>query len=125
VVLRKGDEKTLTVELGELPEDIETAGSAQTEEGLGLTVQEITPELKQHLDMDVDHGLVISGVDPSGPAGTAGLRRGDIILEVNRDEVASLGDYRKALKEAKDKESVLFLIKRGQGTLYVVVPLEK
>jgi serine protease Do len=125
VVLRKGEQKTLTVTLGELPEEVETAGGTQSAEGLGLTVQEITPELKQHLDTDVDQGLIISGVDPEGPAASAGLRRGDIILEINRSEVKSLGDYRKAIKEAKGKESVLFLIKRGQGTLYVVVPMEK
>ena len=125
VVLRKGDKKTLTVKLGELPEEIETAGGAQTEEGLGLTVQEITPELKQHLEMDVDQGLVISGVDPNGPAAGAGLRRGDVILEVNREEMKTLGDYRKVLKEAQGRDSALFLIKRGQGTLYVVVPLPK
>ncbi|RMG84519.1 MAG: DegQ family serine endoprotease, partial [Candidatus Dadabacteria bacterium] len=122
VVLRKGKRKTLRVTLGEL-KDEELAGEATVEEDLGLTVQEITPELQKHLGIDTDEGLVVSGVEPGSPAAEAGLRRGDILLEVNQESVGSIEDYRKALREAKGKDSVLFLVKRGAGTLYVVVPL--
>ncbi|MBE0617288.1 MAG: DegQ family serine endoprotease [Proteobacteria bacterium] len=125
VVLRKGDRKELSVTLGELKDEAVAGAGPASEQELGLTVQEITPELKQHLDMDVDQGLVVSGVEPDSPAAGAGLRRGDVILEVNQQEMTDLGSYRKALKEAKDKDSILFLVKRGQGTLYVVVPVKK
>ncbi|GAB6064792.1 DegQ family serine endoprotease [Deferrisoma palaeochoriense] len=124
VVLRKGERKTFRVKLGELKEE-ELAGEATVEEELGLTVQEITPELQKHLGLDTDEGLVVSGVEPGSPAAEAGLRRGDIILEVNQEPVGSIEEYRKALREAKGKGSVLFLVKRGVGTLYVVVPLSK
>jgi len=124
VVLRKGKRKTFEVTLGELKEE-ELAGEARIQEDLGLTVQEITPELQKHLGLDTDEGLVVSGVVPGSPAAQAGIRRGDVILEVNQQEVPDLDAYRKALAESKGKESVLFLIKRGAGTLYVVVPLSK
>ena len=125
VVLRKGEKKTFKVTLGELKDD-EAVAEAEpaVEQDLGLTVQEITPELKAHLEVDVDKGLIVSAVEPGGPAAGAGLRRGDVILEVNQKEVADLAAYRSALKD-KSKDSVLFLIKRGQGTLYVVVPVKK
>ncbi|MHB8766604.1 MAG: DegQ family serine endoprotease [Deferrisomatales bacterium] len=126
-VLRKGSRKTLAVTLGELPDDggAVAGGGPGTADDLGLTVQEITPELRKHLAPGVERGLVVSGVEPDGPAGKAGLRRGDVILEVNRQEVADLASYRKALKEAKGRDGALFLVRRGQGTLYVVVPLGK
>ena len=124
VVLRDGKEKTFTVTLGELKEE-ELSGEARIEKDLGLTVQEITPELRKHLNLDTDSGVVVSGVEPGSPAAQAGIRRGDVILEVNQREVRGLDDYREALEAAKGKESVLFLVKRGAGTLYVVVPLSK
>jgi serine protease Do len=124
VVLRKGEKLTLEVTLGELDEKA-MAGSPATEEELGLTVQEITPELQKHLDLESDEGLVIAGVEPGSPGAEAGLRRNDIILEVNQESVSDLEDYRKALAATSGNESVLFLVKRGQGTLFVVVPLPK
>jgi serine protease Do len=122
VVLRKGDEKTIRVTLGELEEEV-LAGKARAEEELGLTVQEITPELSKALGLEQEEGVVVSGVEPGSPAAAAGLRRGDVILEVNQDEVANLDAYRKSIRQAKGKESVLFLVRRGQGTLFVVVSL--
>ena len=124
VVLRKGEKKTIAVTLAEL-KDGATPGEVTGEDALGLTVQEITPELRKHLETEATEGLLVSGVDPSGPAAQAGIRRGDIVLEVNQSEVKDLSSYRKALQEGKDKDSALFLVQRGQGTLYVVIPLKK
>lgn len=124
VVLRKGKKESLTVKLAELEDDL-LAGKASVEEDMGLTIQEITPELSKHLQLDVEEGLVVSGVEPGSAAGAAGMRRGDVIVEVNQEEVRDMKSYREALKETKGKESVLYLVKRGQGTLYVAVPLTK
>ncbi len=125
LVLRKGERKSFTVTLDELKDEAVAAAEPASEQELGLTVQEITPELRAHLDMDVEKGVVVSGVDPSGPAAAAGVRRGDVILEVNRTEVSDLAAYRRSLSTAEGKDSVLFLIRRGQGTQYVVVPVKQ
>jgi serine protease Do len=125
-VLRKGDRKTLTVALGELKEDgAVAAGQPGTAEDLGVTVQQLTPELRKQLDLGPDGGLIVAGVDPDSAGGKAGLRRGDVLLEVNQVPVPDLGSYRKALADAKGKESLLFLVKRGEGSRYLVVPLGK
>jgi serine protease Do len=88
----------------------------------GLTVQDITPELAQQLGLSSgEKGVVISSVEPGSPAGEAGLRRGDVIQEVNRHGVRNLHDYNGALEKAKQDRTVLFLVKRGGGTLYVVL----
>jgi serine protease Do len=123
VVLRKGKEKTLTVTLGELKDAEGLVGQAPVEEDLGLTVQEVTPDLQKHLGLDERQGVVISGVEPGSPAAEAGLRRNDVILEVNREQIEDLDDYRSALRQARGAESVLLLVKRGRGSRYAVLPL--
>jgi serine protease Do len=124
VVLRGGKRKTLGVTLGELPDDTRP-GAVQVQEDLGLTVQELTPKLQQHLGLEASAGVVISGVEPGSPAAEGGLRRGDQILELNQQEISDMQGYHAALGEARNQESVLFLVRRGQGTLYVVVQLPK
>ncbi|MBI5015118.1 MAG: DegQ family serine endoprotease [Deltaproteobacteria bacterium] len=123
VVLRDGKKNSVDVTLGELPG--EESAKAELESQLGMTVQEITPELRTHLDVQDDSGVVVSGVEPGGAAAEAGLRRGDVIVEANQEPVKDLKAYRKAIREGRNKESVLFLVRRGTGTLFVVVRLGK
>lgn len=121
-VLRDGKTQAFTVTLGQLPDD-RGAGGSQVQEELGLTVQEVTPELQGHLGLEAPEGVVVSEVKRGSPAAEGGLRRGDVILEINQEEITSLDRYHSVLQEAKGKESILFLVRRGQGTLYVVVAL--
>lgn len=122
-VLRKGKEKTIKTKLGELPE--ESAEEAQTEQGqgedLGLELQEITPGMARGHGLPSEKGLLVTGVDPRGPAAQAGIRRGDIILEVNQKEVKSLAEFRKIVGETKKGEMMLFLVKRQEGALYLAL----
>lgn len=121
-ILRDGKTQTFTVTLGTLPDDAGTGG-APVQEDLGLTVQEVTPELQGHLGLEAAEGVVIAEVKRGSPAAEGGLRRGDVILELNQEQITGLDRYYSALQEARDKESILFLVRRGQGTLYVVVSL--
>ena len=70
-------------------------------------------------------GVVIAEVDPSGPAADFGFRPGDVILDVSGKAVATPGDVRKALGEARaeGKHSVLMRVKSEQGTRFVAIPL--
>jgi len=70
-------------------------------------------------------GVVITGVEPDGPAAEQGLQTGDVILDVGGKAVAKVGDVRKALAEAKDqgKHDVLMRVKTAHGTQFVAVPL--
>jgi serine protease Do len=124
VVLRDGEKKTLSVTLGEL-KDEGRSGQVREEEHLGLTVQEITPELRKHLGLEDENGLVVSGVEAGSASDDAGLKRGDVLLEVDQQEVNDLSSYRKALLEAKGKDGLLFLVRRGTGTLFIVVKTGK
>ncbi len=117
-VLRDGGEQTLTVRIGKLQGEETTAAVEPQASDLGLTVQEVTPEIAKKLSMKRAEGVVVTKVAPGSPADEAGLRQGDVILEVNRTPVGTLADYGKALKQADKDRGTLFLVKRGEVTRF-------
>ncbi len=128
-VLRKGQEKTVKVTLGELPsgqparadtrpDEPPRAPSAETVLGLSLApARKITGVGSQ--------GVVVTQVDPSGQAAESGLDAGDIILDVGGKSVNTAADVRNAVNEARShaKRTVLLRVKSGQNTRYVAVPV--
>jgi serine protease Do len=126
VVIRDGKKKKLTTVVGALDEpELAKAAATPTEGGsnaFGLRVQNLTPELAEQLGLGSDaSGVVVSSVEPGGPAGEAGLRRGDVIVEVDRHEVTDTGALEKRLAETDDR--ALLLVRRGDSQLYV--PLKR
>jgi len=89
----------------------------------GLSVQALTPDLRQQLRApDGTQGVVITDVDPDSAASAAGLEQGEIIVQVDRKPVTSVSEFNAAIKAGASRESTLLLVKRGQGTQFVVVP---
>lgn len=125
-LVRKGEKKEVTVKIAKLKEEEEEVcdGSKIERQDLGLSVQELTPELAQSLGIKETTGLLIANVEPNKPAAEAGLRRGDLILEVNQQPIKTLKDYKKVLKAAKKDESILLLIKRENHTRFVAVKVK-
>jgi serine protease Do len=127
VLIRDGDKQTITVEIGIL-EDEETV-LAGTETGtskkLGITVQELTPKLAESLGMEEESGLIVNDVTPGSAAAKAGILRGDMILEINREKVETIAQYRKAVQAAQEKKSILLLIQRDQNTRFVVIETDE
>jgi len=123
-VIRDGKKKKIQVELGQFPDD-QTGTAQDLNEAhtgtLGLTVEPITPDLQKQFGIETSRGLVVTGVDPSSPAADKGIQSGDVILEINRKQVDSLKDFRKALKDAPDDKPVLFLVERGGRTFFLAV----
>lgn len=119
-IFRDNQEETLEVTIGQLAEDL-SAAAAEESTRLGMTVQELTPELADSLKLQIDSGLVIANVEQGSVAHLAGLKQGDIILEVNRMKVENLKDYSKALEGADKSSAVLVLIKRGRHSRFVVM----
>ncbi len=115
IVIRGNERKTLSVTIEELSDETAETSTA-TEDTLGMTVQPLTPEIAESLGLEEDtKGVVVSGVEPGSSAEDAGLRRGDIILEVNRKAVSDLSTYRKAIGEVKEGKTVLLLVRRGEA----------
>jgi serine protease Do len=118
-VLRNGKDVTLSLTVGEM-KDNEVAATVQ-EGDLGLSVQPVTPELAQRMDLDRAEGLVISSVKQGSVADEAGLRSGDLITQVNRRPVKNLADYNREIAATEKGKSVLFLVRRGQNSLFLAL----
>jgi serine protease Do len=87
---------------------------------LGMEVQNITPELAQSMGLRHSEGVVVADVDDDGPAAEAGIRQGDVVVEVNRQRVRNADEYAAALRKSAEG-TVLLLISRGDSTLYVAL----
>jgi serine protease Do len=122
-IVREGKEMVLTAKIAEMKEEGE-AVEAPSRKPLGLTVQDITPDLARRLGIEEGSGVLVSRVEPRGPADSAGIRRGDVIQEVNRQPVSSVEEFNRALEQAGTEEDILFLVRRGEESLYLVVSIK-
>jgi len=128
---RSGQALDLPVTLGTFDLEAENKGESEGnlpgggEKGAlkGLSVQALTPELRQQLQTpEGTQGVVITDVDPDSAASAAGLQQGDIVVQVDRKPVANVSEFNAAVRAGASRESTLLLVKRGQGTQFVVVP---
>jgi serine protease Do len=121
--LRRGAEtKTLTVQLGELPDgdSKQSPSSARDGQGgLGLQLEPLSPGLAERFGLDRKQGVVIVGVTPGSPAALAGLLPGDVLLELDRKKLRTPADVKAALPAGKG--TVLLLVERKGRPLYVAV----
>jgi serine protease Do len=124
---REGKLQTLGAELGEMPGDKPIASTPQSGAGPaasgldGLSLSEISPEVRQRLDLpnDAPKGLAVMRVAAGSPAARAGLRPGDVLLEVNRKSVTTVREFEELYGKAKG--NVLLLLYRAGSTVFVVV----
>ncbi len=114
-VIRDRNPVRLSIKIGEMPGEETVVAAAPTEEGWGLSVTSLTPELAERHQLTAKGGVVVSGVISGGAADRAGLREGDAVLEVNRQGVQDVESFRKALASAKPGEPVLLYLQRGGG----------
>ncbi len=121
VVIRDGGRKTFRVKVAKLddPETQELAAVPGSSSIFGLRVQDLDRELADQLGVDEDHGVVVTDVEPGSAADDAKLRRGDVILEVDRAEIGSAEELKRKLDEADAQRGALLLIRRGDATVFV------
>ena len=126
LVLRDGDKKTLQVEVGALDDVTNTASAEATDQlpKLGMTLQKLTPELAEQLGYENAQGVVVTNVDTDSLAARAGIRRGDLIEEVNRSPVSSPDQVKKLITESS-KKTVLLLVRQGEASRYLALKLDE
>ena len=125
-ILRKGEQKTIDVTLATMPNQPEKQakagdnGSVPGVPHLGLSVAPASDVTGSGA-----RGVVVTAVDPDGPAAELGFQTGTVILDVGGKAVANAGDVRAALTEAKaqGKHQVLMRVKMGDATRFVALPL--
>jgi len=133
VVRRGGEKKALAFKVSQRPEDEAQASAGGEEEGggdqgnksprLGVSLTPLTPQIARQLGIQGDEGVVVADVADGGPAQRAGIRQGDLILEVNRQPVKKIDDVASALSKMKEGDMALLRVKRGDSALYIAVPV--
>ncbi len=126
VVIRNGSEKSLSVTIGKMSEEVASAAKANRKAesqltSLGLTVQTLTPDLARQFGIDEREGVLITGVEDGSPAAMSDLQVGDLITEADRKPVSDVEELQSAL--GKDKDQILLLVKRKNGSIFLVFRL--
>ncbi len=123
-ILRNGQPREVTVTIGKREGEGTSEGTAVEKSAtFGLSLQKLTPELAARLGYQDETGVLVSGVEEGSPADSAGIERGDLILEINRKPVTSPEAASKLLQAGTDKPALL-LIRHGDGTRYVALKSE-
>jgi serine protease Do len=122
-VVRDHQRQTLAVSVSERKETpiLASLPPGKSEMKLGIDVQDLTTELADKFKLKDSKGVLISKVDSNSLAQAEGLREGDLIKEVNRNEVHSVGEFTAAVGKVKRGETVLLRIQREARAFYVVL----
>jgi serine protease Do len=120
VIMREGKKTTLTVTLGERPDDRQVkAPEEDSTTTLGVAVANLTAERKQQYRTESTSGVVVTKVEGDGLAAKVGIREGDVILEMNRTTIADIDDFKKTAESLKEDAGILFLVERQGRRLFM------
>jgi serine protease Do len=122
-ISRNGSTRDVSVKLGELPGTKEEAqnerGDASKDALEGVSVENLDTETAKELGLPAStRGVVVTEIEPSSPKADSGLRKGDVIQEVNHQPVHNVAEFEQALHKA-GKENALLLVNRGGTTLFI------
>ncbi len=140
-VLRGKEKKEIAVTVGQRPSEEALARGEQGGEGesegqqgktaarpkevkLGVKLSELTPEVAKEIGIQGESGVLIAEVTPDSPAERAGLQRGDLVTEVNRQPVSKAEQVVGIVSKAKPGDVVVLRIRRGQAAIFVPVRIE-
>jgi serine protease Do len=132
-ILRDGKPESVKATVAVLSPEPELAANVENEAAgantdnkkssrLGVSVQALTPGVASQLGLKDEKGVVITDVQQGSAAAMVGLREGDLIVEANHQTITSPSDLRNAMDKSKDKSNTLLRVKRGEQTVYVLVP---
>lgn len=127
-LVRDGSDLQVKVVLGERPsgrggreQQQETRPEEQTSKKLGVSIQNLTPDIAQQLGYSNERGVVVSDVASGSPADDAGLQRGDLIKAANQTAVNNVQDFDRIVRSLRSGDSVALLVRRGANTFYVAI----
>jgi serine protease Do len=125
-LLKDGKAITKNVKIAQMEETTTKVAEGPVGKQIGITVQNITPEIGRALGLKNASGAVITQVESGSPAADAGLQRGDVIKEVDRKTIKNANECIQNIELAKkgnDSSSILLLIQRNENSLYIAVTL--
>ncbi|MCK5503973.1 MAG: DegQ family serine endoprotease [Thermodesulfovibrionia bacterium] len=131
-ILRDGKELSINATVAEFPQEIALAVPGGKEKNLledenalaGFSVMDLTREIAKQLGLSRnEQGVVIVSVDPYTAAEDAGLKKGDVIQEINKKRVKNLSDFSKILPHAREGDTILLFINRGGKKFYITLKI--
>jgi serine protease Do len=122
VVIRKGQEKSFNIVLGNLADQREVSANPEPPKQKGTSVPRLGVSVARAAD-----GVIVTSVDPGGPAAELGIASGDVILQAADRKVAAATDLRNVIEAAQKagKHTVLMRVKSGDGIKFVAVPVSR
>ncbi len=130
-ILRDGKKKTIEAKLGKMEEGAEEAtkeageSTAKEADKLGLITRALSMEEAHELGVPAGQGVLIVRVEPGSEAEYAGVRSGDILMEINSAKINSMKEYEKAIETVKKGKVARLLIRRQNSTIYVAFKVNK
>lgn len=122
-IVRDGKEIIKHVTVGKKLKEI--AIQKGEENRLGIEVANITPYVRKEYNLKTNNGVVITNIKENSIAHLSGLRKGDVILEVNREKVKDIANFNKKIKKVLGKKIILFLINRQGNQIYLSISVHE
>ncbi len=118
-LIRNGRPVEVAVDVRAADED--AARGDRSGRRLGLLVTPMTDRMARRMKLNPPVGVVIASVEAGSPAQAGGLQEGDVILEINRNPIQGMRDYRRLLRQAVELDSVLLLVRRNRNSIFVAL----
>jgi serine protease Do len=122
--LRNGKAETVMAIIEQLKDGGESAQTGAVQERMGMTVEELNPDLAARIGIKETKGVVVMAVKPGGLAEEAGIAAGDVIKEINGTTIHTAADFTKAVSARKKDGVMRLLMHRGNGSLFVAIKVE-
>jgi len=124
-VLRKGQKKSFEIKIAELKDEKEAPVVTEAKPRLGMTVEDLTPELAKNFGLSEAKGVVVVQVEDGSSSAEAGLRAGDVILEIDQSPVKDVKDFGRKIESYKAGDTVLILAKRRGATVFLTLKVRE
>ncbi|TLD40871.1 MAG: HtrA protease/chaperone protein [Candidatus Jettenia ecosi] len=121
MVIRGGDEISVTLKVEELKEERILSQAQTPESKLRMRVDNINRRWQMEFGITDESGVVVIDVAPNSQAYLAGMLVGDVITEINRKSIEDASDYKSAMEQAERGKPLLFLVNRRGQAFYVTI----
>ena len=128
-IIRDGEEMTIDVTLGELPDE-QTASTTQEpdrnlEEQLGFKAQNLTPDIAEQLGLEPDqNGVVVTAIRRGSNAYRQGLREGDVITSVSRNDISNISEFNREINKVVESDNNVVLLRINRGGVNQFIAFE-